>query len=202
MFSRRLHILLLPVVIAVAVQSFATEPGNGVAASKADSIRVMCEDIMQRYPLATLQDVYKTCYQDYFGAEHLMRDTAAARRYLLAELEECAEEDLTLMPPEEPTGFRHRFVRIGLSNVVGGRLTMEELLRLFISAASTDTADVADWEAEWLLIEQVALLTNPAWQDGELQAALRNAARSRRAVRHSDAFRTAYHPHYRIVPAE
>ena len=53
------------------------------------AIRQMCQYIHTQYPLATLQDIYKTCYQDFFGAEHLMNDTAAARYYINYELEQC-----------------------------------------------------------------------------------------------------------------
>ena len=87
------------------------------------AIRQMCEDIHARYPLATLQDVYKTCYQDYFGAEHLMNDTAAARRYIDFELDQCRDTDMSAMPKYEPTGFRHRFTRVSFSNLVDGELT-------------------------------------------------------------------------------
>ena len=59
------------------------------------AIRQMCKDIHAQYPKATLQDVYKTCYQDYFGAEHLVRDTASARFYLHQELEEWRNSDMS-----------------------------------------------------------------------------------------------------------
>jgi hypothetical protein len=38
-----------------------------------DSVRALCGYMVSTYPEATLQDVYKTCYQDFFGAEHLKR---------------------------------------------------------------------------------------------------------------------------------
>lgn len=169
--------------------------------SKTDSeaIRQLCTEMAERYPAATLQDVYKTCYQDFFGAEHLMRDTAAARYYLHEEIEACRNQDLSAMPLREPTGFRHRFLRINLQNIFDGTLTEDELLRLFIEAAGSDNAFSDDWPREWLQIETLALEVHPAWADEELQQALRQAADLRRAVRHSDSFRTAYHPHYRII---
>ncbi len=163
------------------------------------AMRKMCEEIHEHYPLATLQDVYKTCYQDYFGAEHLMTDTAAARFYLHQELEECWDTNMDYMPKEEPTGFRHRFKRVNLSSVVEGALTEDQLLQLFIEAAGKDNAFGGHWPEEWETIERIALEVCPAWADPELQAELREAARTNHAVRHSDAFRNAYNPHYRIV---
>lgn len=163
------------------------------------AIRHMCQYIHNHYPLATLQDVYKTCYQDFFGAEHLMNDTAAARYYINYELEQCRDTDLSLMPQREPTGFRHRFTRINFSNIVEGKLTEEQLVIMFINAAGKDNAYNDDWLAEWQKIEKIAIKTVPEWEDAELQSELMNAAEHKYAVRHSEAFRNNYNPHYRIV---
>ena len=164
-----------------------------------DSVRALCEYMVRTYPQSTLQDLYKTCYQDFFGAEHMIRDTASVRRYLHFEIEHCAAEDMSLMPVNEPTGFRHRFVRINLRLVLDGQMTEDELFEAFLHAANTSTPAHADWYAEWCQIEQIALQIYPEWQNEELQAALRQAASDNQAVHHSDAFREAYHPHYRIV---
>ena len=163
------------------------------------AIRTMCEDIHNQYPLATLQDVYKTCYQDYFGAEHLVSDTASALQYLQKELDECCNTDMSLMPKQEPTGFRHRFTRINLSCVVDNELTERQLLTMFLEAANKDNAFSEAWNDEWARIESIALKVCPTWADHELQAELQEAARNKQAVRHSEAFRKAYNPHYRIV---
>ena len=166
------------------------------------AIRQMCEEIHAQYPLATLQDVYKTCYQDYFGAEHLMSDTAAARQYLQRELAECRNTDMSLMPKREPTGFRHRFSRINLSCIVEGDLTEKQLLALFFDAAGKENAYGDAWAEEWQKIERIALKVCPDWANEPLQAKLRLAAEGNHAVRHSEAFRKAYHTHYRIVRVE
>lgn len=163
------------------------------------AIRRMCEDIHENYPLATLQDIYKTCYQDFFGAEHLMNDTAAARYYIHYELEQCRGVDLSLMPKREPTGFRHRFTRINFSCLLDNELSEEQLVTMFIDAAAHDNAFSNDWSSEWRKIEEIAIKTNPLWADEELQEALREAADGNHAVRHSEAFRNNYNPHYRIV---
>ena len=106
---------------------------------------------------------------------------------------------MSAMPNEEPTGFRHRFCRINLSNVVNGKLTEQQLLALFIEAAAKDNALGDDWAGEWDKIASIALEVNPGWRDPELMAELQEAAQTNQAVRHSEAFRKAYNPHYRIV---
>ena len=163
------------------------------------AIRQMCQYIHTQYPLATLQDIYKTCYQDFFGAEHLMNDTAAARYYINYELEQCKNTNLNLMPKREPTGFRHRFVRVNFSNIVEGELTEEQLVMMFIDAAGKDNAYSNDWASEWQQIEKIALKVNPNWANAELQSELMEAAKGNYAVRHSEEFRNNYNPHYRII---
>ena len=181
------------------VQSFAGMYAHTPFDVPEEEVRAMCIEMIEQYPAATLQDVYKTCYQDFFGAEHLMRDSLSARHYLISELEQCTAHDLQAMPLREPTGFRHRFVRINLRNIIEGNMTPEELLALFIDAAGKENALHAEWVSEWRQIEVIALQVHPAWRDEELQKELRKAADLQAAVRHSDAFRNTYHPHYRII---
>ena len=96
-------------------------------------------------------------------------------------------------------GFRHRFTRVNLACVVDGELTEAQLLAMFIDAASKDNAFGDAWMEEWQKIESIALQVCPDWEDEPLQAELRLAAEGKHAVRHSEAFRNAYNPHYRIV---
>lgn len=166
------------------------------------AIRTMCVELHAQYPAATLQDIYKTCYQDFFGAEHLVRDTTSARMYLHQELEECRGTNLSWMPAREFTGFRHRFTRMNLSNVIDGNISEDQLLAMFLEAAGNENAAGENWAEEWDRICRIALQVYPEWTDSVLQSELRKAAQSNAAVRHSDAFRNTYHPHYRIVRAE
>lgn len=163
------------------------------------AIRSMCEEIAQHYPQATLQDVYKTCFQDFFGAEHLLGDTAMAHRYLKAEIETVSGQDLSAMPIYEPTGFRHRFTRVNLSLVLDGKMSEEELFARFVEAAGANNAFSDNWAEEWKRIETIALDVQPAWADTALQNELRYAASIQSAVRHSETFRQTYNPHYRII---
>ena len=163
------------------------------------AIRTMCLEMVERYPEATLQDVYKSCFQDFFGAEHLLKDTAAALAYLQMELANCGNEDLSALPAYEPTGFRHRFVQVNLSQVLSGQMSADTLFARFISAAGSNNAFSDNWASEWEQIERIALETHPSWADSTLQAELHMAASLPCAVRHSEPFRNAYHPHYRII---
>ena len=192
--NRIMKKIFLFVCVAVVLAACAAQKPT-----EEQAIRTMCEEIVQRYPQATLQDVYKTCFQDFFGAEHLLRDTAAAHQYLKAEIEATQAQDLSAMPVYEPTGFRHRFMRANLSLVHSGEMSEDELFARFAEAAGTNNALSDKWEEEWQTIETIALEVQPAWADSTLQTELRYAASVQSPVRHSETFRQAYHPHYRII---
>lgn len=190
---RRLIILALASLSLIACRQKQTVPES--------SVRALCEYTVSTYPQATLQDVYKTCYQDFFGPGHMISDTAAARAYLRYEVDALRSERMNElgMPMREPTGFRHRFERINLAAVLSGEMSEEALLQSFIATAGKDNALHSHWADEWAQIESIALQVHPQWQNAELQALLRQAARDNQAVHHSDAFRNTYKPHYRIV---
>lgn len=108
------------------------------------SIRATIEHQLTAYPESTLQDVYKSFYQDRFGPGHMISDTASARSYLKRELSQMGEVSAVYY---EPTGNEGKFVRVYLSAVVDGLITAEQLLDAFVRSANMVKAET-DWEAE------------------------------------------------------
>ena len=49
---------------------------------------------MQNYPKSRLLDIYKSCFQDYMGAEHLVSDRQRVKAYLDEELNTTSLDDL------------------------------------------------------------------------------------------------------------
>jgi hypothetical protein len=161
------------------------------------SIRAAIECQMAAYPKSTLQDIYKSFYQDRFGPGHMITDTASVRQYLLYEL---SENEVASKVYYEPTGSEGRYVRVYLSAVADSLITVEQLLDAFVRSANTDKGADVDWEAEWNCIVGVitkhGIILNGFDKD---VAMLNEASRNRQAVHHSRAYNEAYHPHYRIV---
>ena len=159
------------------------------------SIRAAIERQMTAYPESTLQDIYKSFYQDRFGPGHMITDTASVRQYLLKEL---SENDVASTVRFEPTGSEGRFVRVYLSAIADSLITADQLLDAFVRSANMVKAET-DWEAEWKAI--VGIITKYCIQVNGLEDAtlLNEASRERQAVHHSRAYNAAYHPHYRIV---
>lgn len=161
------------------------------------SVRIAIERQMTAYPKSTLQDIYKSFYQERFGPGHLIGDTASAGRYLMRELSELTEHSKVYY---EPTGSDGRFVRVYLSAVADSLITADQLLDAFVRSANMDKGKEVDWELDWRSIVDVitkyGIVLNDFDKDVEM---LNEASRNRQAVHHSRAYNEAYHPHYRIV---
>ena len=159
------------------------------------SIRAAIEQQMTAYPESTLQDIYKSFYQDRFGPGHMISDTASARSYLMRELSEIADASTVYY---EPTGSEGRFVRVYLSAVTDGLITADQLLDAFVRGANMVKAET-DWEAEWKAVVGTITKFGIQVQGFEDASLLDEASRDRQAVHHSRAYNATYHPHYRIV---
>ena len=152
---------------------------------------------LKTYPESTLQDVYKSFYQDRFGPGHMIADTASARQYLMYELSNMTDKSEVYY---EPTGNKGRFVRVYLSAVADGLITADQLLDAFVRSANGVQKTEIDWETEWHHIEEIIVKNDIQINGFEADAALlREASRQNQAVHHSRAYNAAYHPHYRIV---
>ena len=169
------------------------------ACSRPSDVRRALTKQLETYPASTVQDVYKTFYQDRFGSEHMIRDTAAVRRYLSYELEVAASDSIP-NPYYEPTGAEGRFVRVFLRGVNEGLITEEELLDAFLKSAKPTAQPEQTWAEQWAQILSSLDKTELEQLDPDsVLPELQTAAETERAVHHSNAYRQAYHPHYRIV---
>ena len=88
--------------------------------------------LLEQYPQARLLDIYKSCFQDYMGAEHLVGDTATVKAYLEQELN-TADNDEMMPWYYEPCGTGGNFVRVSLRAVKEGFIPAETLLNAFTS---------------------------------------------------------------------
>ena len=159
------------------------------------AIREAIEQQMATYPESTLQDVYKSFYQDRFGPGHMISDTASARNYLMRELSEMSDASAVYY---EPTGSEGHFIRVYLSAVADSLITAYQLLDAFVRSANMVKAET-DWEAEWTTIVDIIKKYGIEVNGKEDAVLLDEASREHQAVHHSRAYDAAYHPHYRIV---
>ena len=158
---------------------------------------------MQTYPKSRLIDIYKSCFQDYMGAEHLVSDRQRVKDYLNEELQNINLDEL--MPwYYEPCGIDSNYWRVSLRVVIEGFITEEQLLDAFLMSAHVaiqEQHSVDSWRLRWecivYTIERMGLHI-PHYSD-DYQYIDNILSQGKYAVSHSPEYREAYHPHYRIV---
>ena len=156
---------------------------------------------MQTYPKSRLLDIYKSCFQDYMGAEHLVSDRERVKGYLDEELQTTSFDDL--MPWYfEPCGVNGQYIRVSIRAIKENLITEDVLLDAFIrSANSGKRPTVESWRDRWRkivdTIDQLELNLPNYQQDRELIDSVLSVGKY--AISHSQEYREAYRPHYRIV---
>ncbi len=153
---------------------------------------------LHRHPSMRPQDVIKLCYQAARGAEHLLADPERARRYLEAEFASVAAAEGELYEP-----ISDKVCRVNLAVWKARGLPIDRLFRLFVDSCKiTPDADAifAAYlaEADALIGRVNTAFSHSDWED--FLAAYRQAGMP--ALHHSEAYRMAEHPAYRIVRRE
>lgn len=161
------------------------------------AVRSAIERQMATYPESTLQDIYKSFYQEHFGPGHIISDTASARRYLMRELSEMGKPQ---SPYFEPTGSQGDYVRVYLSAVADSLITAEQLLDALVKSANSWQEPTVSWLEKWDAIVSIIQANKMEIGGFETDLPLLNeAAQNNQAVHHSRRYNVAYHPHYRIM---
>ena len=182
--------LLLILALACSFSLFG-QPIDTVA------VRSAIEMQLVTYPESTLQDIYKSFYQEHFGPGHIISDTASARRYLMRELSEMGE---TASPYFEPTGSHGDYIRVYLSAVADSLITAEQHLDAFVRSANSWQEPTVSWMEKWEAIVSIIQANKMEVQGFETDLPLlTEAARNSQAVHHSRRYNETYRPHYRIV---
>lgn len=152
---------------------------------------------IELHPSMQMQDVIKMCYQAVFGAEHMLTDIEKARQYFFQEYE--ATPASFSIPLYEP--ISEDFCRINLAAWKARELNPEELFELFVSSAKynvpgtrTDLNNCAK-SAEQLIAKGSFPFSLEEWR--ECYVAYKNNGML--PVHHSEAYRLAEHPAYRLI---
>ena len=156
---------------------------------------------MEAYPKSRLLDIYKSCFQDFLGAEHLVSDRQRVKAYLDEELNTVSLDEL--MPwYVEPCGMEGRYVRVSIRAIKEGIITEDMLFDAFVrSANAVSRPSVESWRKRWHeivgTIDQMQLPLPYYQQDRAFIDSVLSAGKY--AISHSPEYREAYRPHYRIV---
>ncbi|MBO6028732.1 MAG: hypothetical protein J6P75_05945 [Bacteroidales bacterium] len=159
------------------------------------------------FPESRAQDFYKSFCQDNLGPEHLIPDPTAAGQYLQEELR-TYQEDLDSArydAPERmyyPVGDEGNYVRVDLSVILDGLVGEEAFLDAFVRSANEgQKVPVEEWVTKWQGVAQILRKEHRGIPELEQDLGTLDSlmAEGHFIMRHSDAFRDAYHPHYRII---
>ena len=172
------------------------------------SVSVSAQDIagfvsrqMETYPQSRLLDIYKSCFQDYMGAEHLVTDRQRVKAYLDEELNTTTLEDL-LPWLYEPCGAEGNYVRVSIRTIKEGIISADLLLDAFIRSANPDNRpSVESWSNRWHEVLEVIDTMNLNYPNYKADKQFIDSILSvgKYSISHSPEYREAYHPHYRIV---
>ena len=171
----------------------------GCAETNRQSREDFVRTYLQKYPEATLQDIYKGSFQDVFGPAHLLTNREAVKNYILKELEHAQTLEGEYYTP---CGWQGNFYQVNLSAVQEGKIAIDELVDAFMeSARDIDTTLTQAWIDEWKLLQQIVRSVSPDLpgfeEDSTLLAHL--LKQGKYVVHHSRKFNQHYHPHYRII---
>ena len=156
---------------------------------------------LQNYPKSRLLDIYKSCFQDYMGAEHLVSDRQMVKAYLDEELNNTSLDDL--MPwYYEPCGIDSSYYRVSIRAIKESLVSEDLLLNAFIRSANTENRpSVESWSKRWHkiigTIDQMTLDMPNYQEDKQFIDSVLSVGKY--AISHSPDYCEAYHPHYRIV---
>ena len=172
------------------------------------SVAISAQDVegfinrqMQTYPKSRLLDIYKSCFQDYMGAEHLVSDRQRVKAYLDEELNTISLDDL--MPwYYEPCGIDSSYYRVSIRAIKESLVSEDLLLNAFIRSANTENRpSVESWSKRWHkiigTIDQMKLDMPNYQEDKQFIDSVLSVGKY--AISHSPDYCEAYHPHYRIV---
>ena len=188
--------LLLSIALIMSIVISAQESGEDQL-----SIEGFVNRQMQNYPKSRLLDIYKSCFQDYMGAEHLLSDRQRVKAYLDEEMNTTSLDDL--MPwYYEPCGIDSSYYRVSIKTIKEGFITEDQLLDAFIRSANSETRpSVESWSNRWHMIigtiDRMKLDMPNYQEDKQLIDSVLSVGKY--AISHSPDYREVYHPHYRIV---
>ena len=166
-----------------------------------DKIKRLIKSEFKLHPEAQLIDYYKLFFQDAFGPEHIITDRVLVRNFLQNELDKAyifEESDY------QNISYINEFYRVNLNVINKGMISFNDFLDIFLKSAELkNKMSHNEWMESWKNIEQQILIMEIPLENIEQQAAeLWKIIESKQLVRHSDIYRTAYSPHYRLINAE
>ena len=153
----------------------------------------------QKYPQATLQDIYKGSFQDVFGPAHILTNKESVTKYIqyeMSQAESYENEDYV------PCGWQGNFYQVNLKVIADERVPMDTFVDAFMaSAQGIDTTLTPKFIEDWQWMQQSVRKVVPELEGFEKDSTLlaQLLKEGKYVVHHSKKFNDHYQPHYRII---
>ena len=154
------------------------------------------------HPASRLTDYYKLFFQAIYGPGHLITNNEAAYQYLIDELQNFQENQEPLIQDLSFAG--NDFCRVNLQVITLNMLDVRTYCRHFIRSAdnlqsSIDLREI--WSVITELLEEMGILGETFNEEMKLLGSFTEGV-DLISPRHSESFRNAYDPHYRLIRKE
>lgn len=152
---------------------------------------------LERYGESQPRDIYKLIYQGVYGVGHLMSDKA--RDYLVEETGRIIVSDYMARPLLEPVSMDGSMVRVNLRPFTRLGHDLDRLFEVMVysSRVKGDNTEFMElWNCYVSLVREGVIemeLDEVARIDSEL------AEKGIQAMHHTEEYREAYYPAYRVV---
>ena len=153
-------------------------------------------DHVRRYPEMEPTDAVKLLYQSEFGGGHLIREETACLERLQEEYRNTPQS--RHLPLWEDIGSG--MIRVNLGALDAAGLGADQLGRIFLRSAQTTRGSMKGFQKKLDILKALTTEGKLPFSPEELENYLRNyEAAGYPPVSHSEAYRKAYHPAYRVV---
>lgn len=172
--------------------------------SKAQTTTERLQAYMDLFPQSQLRDVYKYCFQDYFGLEHLMNDSMGAVRYIEYEINNSDTADWQRPLFHYPT-LNGNYVRVDVNYARKGIVPMGTMVSAMLQSTRgvepVNAAQIESWKREWRQLRESLYDVRPLPRNfvAESETIDSLLAEGKYAIHHSALFNKTYHQHYRII---
>ena len=151
----------------------------------------------EKYPLLEVRDVFKYVYQSSYGCEHLVLSAEVVTEYIRKEYESMPKGSNIMIEALDGD-----YSRVGLG-YLGLGLSAEALGELFCRSAKKEENGRLYLEEKIDVIRELINEGKIPFSLSEFETLLNQWRQlGYPAIRHSEIFRNAYHPAYRVIANE
>jgi uridine kinase/predicted membrane protein len=184
-----LQLILIPVLV-VAVRKALQGDSTGY-----NEIRELTVNQLKLYPKAKEIDILKAIYQNEFGAGHMISDRAVCLKLVNDELSELEEKS---GEPIEKLGSS--LSRLHIRAIPQTGLSPETYAKIFMLTAVRARGSKENFLRKVNILKKICNDDIKNFSETSIDAAVEMwEAGGGGLFRHSDTFRNAYHPAYRVI---